>query len=277
MSQATQMKQATSVFESNMPRAPALDCSRLTARYGLIQVCNSIDLSVGGGELLAILGPNGAGKSSLLASIAGLVSGDGSIRLSGQELATFGPHRRAQAGLAFVPEVRGNVFPALSVEENLQVGLRLLTHVERPAMLHHVLALFPMLRERLRTVASMLSGGEQQMLAIAMAVSRRPAALLLDEPSQGLAPTVLDLLGQTFDRLKRTGMALIMAEQNVPFAARVADRFVVLTGGHIVLRGRGAELKEQESILAGYFDAADTDRTQVTISGEIECKGRSKR
>lgn len=264
MSQATQMKQATSIFEPNMPRAPALDCSRLTARYGRIQVCNGIDLSVVGGELLAILGPNGAGKSSLLASIAGLVSGDGSIRLGDRELATFGAHRRARAGLAFVPEVRGNVFPALSVEDNLQVGLRLLTRVERPAMLHHVFALFPMLRERLPTVASMLSGGEQQMLAIAMAVSRKPAVLLLDEPSQGLAPTVLDLLGRAFDRLKRSGLALIMAEQNVPFASRIADRYVVLTGGHIVLRGRGAELEEQESILAGYFGGADTtDGTQL--------------
>jgi branched-chain amino acid transport system ATP-binding protein len=217
-----------------------LVCKDIHARYGRIEVCRSIDLAVGSGELVAILGPNGAGKSSFLGALSGLVQGEGTI------------HVRAQLGLAFVPETRGNIFPALTVEENLSLGLRMI-RTELGSARDRVFALFPILRERLQAAAGMLSGGEQQMLAIGMAVARQPRVLLLDEPTQGLAPAVQDVLRATIDRLRSEGLALLVAEQNVSFAASIADRFVLLVDGQVAMSGGQTELRRPDLLFSRFL------------------------
>src|SRR5262249_35002123 len=171
-----------------------LRVQNLSARYGRIEVCRRIDLAVDAGELLLMLGPNGAGKSSLLGALSGSVSSNGEVMVGDRPLHNRSAAQRAKLGISLVPEGRRNIFGPLSVMENLQLGLRLLPIDQRTDMLKWLFGLFPVLQERRQQQASLLSGGEQQMLAIAMAVARRPAALLLDEPSQGLAPVVLEQL-----------------------------------------------------------------------------------
>ncbi|MGB3866978.1 MAG: ABC transporter ATP-binding protein [Xanthobacteraceae bacterium] len=221
-----------------------LTVSALSARYGRLQVCRDIGLSVSAGEYLIVLGANGAGKSSLLGALAGIVASSGAISLSGRRLDHAGARVRVNSGLVLVPEGRGNLFGSLTVHENLAIALRHLPRAERRAMLSEALALFPILAERGTQLAGMLSGGEQQMLALAVALVRRPKALLLDEPSQGLAPVVLNELIAAIGRLRSLGMALLIAEQNVRFAAALGDRFVLLRGGEIVHEGAPAELAD---------------------------------
>ena len=248
--------------KANSPEHPAaslaansLSCRDVSARYGRITVVSGVALWVSGGELVAVLGSNGAGKSSLLGAIAGSVSGSGNIEINGRALDSMSAHRRAVSGISLVPEQRRNVFPAMSVRENIELGLRLLPPDERDEQRDFIISLFPILKERQAAMASMLSGGEQQMLAIALALGRKPAALILDEPTQGLAPAVFDTLENAFSALKRAGLALLLAEQNVPFAARVADRYAILSQGEIVRMGDGADLKNPEDIAAVFLGA----------------------
>jgi branched-chain amino acid transport system ATP-binding protein len=222
----------------------------LSARYGRIEVCRGIDLAVETGELLLLLGPNGAGKSSLLGALSGSVSSSGEVIVSDRPLHNRSAAQRARLGMSLVPEGRRNIFGPLSVVENLQLGLRLLSAERRADMLKWLFGLFPVLQERRLQQASLLSGGEQQMLAIAMAVARRPAVLLLDEPSQGLAPVVLDQLVAAIGGLRTLGLMIVLAEQNVSFAARLADRFVVLQGGEIHARGNKADLADRHALVA---------------------------
>src|SRR5258708_8367271 len=223
------------------------------ANYGPIQVCLGINISVSPKEIIAVLGPNGAGKSSFLGALAGIVSNRGSVRLGERELGRLPPHRRAHAGLAFVPEVRGNIFSALSVEANLRLPLQWLARSERMNMRERIYELFPILKTRNTTEAGMLSGGEQQMLAIAMAVSRRPAVLMLDEPTQGLAPAVFNTLETRIARFIDQGIAVIVAEQNMKFVSRIATRFIVLSGGKIVGSGVREDLNNEAEIVRKYF------------------------
>lgn len=232
-----------------------LSCRDVSARYGRITVVSGVALSVSGGELVAVLGANGAGKSSLLGAIAGSVSGSGAIEINNRALNNMPAHRRAVSGISLVPEQRRNVFPAMSVRENIDLGLRLLPPGERGEQRDFIISLFPILKERQSAMASMLSGGEQQMLAIGLALGRKPAALILDEPSQGLAPAVFDTLENAFSALKRAGLALLLAEQNVPFAARVADRYVILSQGEVVRQGDGTDLNNPEDIASVFLGA----------------------
>jgi branched-chain amino acid transport system ATP-binding protein len=220
----------------------------LSARYGRIEVCRGIDLAVDAGQLLLLLGPNGAGKSSLLGALSGWVSSRGEVMVSEQSLHDRSAAQRARLGVSLVPEGRRNIFGPLSVVENLQLGLRLLPAEGRAEMMNWLYGLFPVLRERRGQQASLLSGGEQQMLAIAMAVARRPAVLLLDEPSQGLAPVVLDQLAEAIGGLRTLGLMIVLAEQNVSFAAALADRFIVLQGGEIRARGDKAGLADRQAL-----------------------------
>jgi branched-chain amino acid transport system ATP-binding protein len=226
----------------------ALHVKNLSARYGRIEVCRDICFTAADGEFLVVLGPNGAGKSSLLGVLAGIVAGGGEIRIAGQMLQRRFAQQRARMGLAFVPEGRRNLFSPLTVEENLQLGLRLLPKAERPTMQASLHAMFPILSERARQKAGLLSGGEQQMLAIAVAIARRPSVLLLDEPSQGLAPIILDRMAEVIFGLRAFGLTVLLAEQNYRFAARLADRYLVLQGGEIVGGGAGAELSDHERV-----------------------------
>jgi branched-chain amino acid transport system ATP-binding protein len=220
----------------------------LSARYGRIEVCRGIDLAVAAGELLLLLGPNGAGKSSLLGALSGSVSSSGEVTVSDRPLNDRSAAQRARLGVSLVPEGRRNVFGPMSVVENLQLGLRLLPVERRADMMKWLFGLFPVLQERLGQQVSLLSGGEQQMLAIAMAVARRPALLLLDEPSQGLAPVVLEQLAVAIGGLRTLGLTIVLAEQNVSFAARLADHFVVLQGGEVRARGNKSDLADRAAL-----------------------------
>ena len=143
----------------------------------------------------------------------------------------------------------------MTVQENLELGLRLSPPAQRAAVLERILALFPILTERMQAKAGMLSGGEQQMLAIGMALGREPRALLLDEPSQGLAPVVFDLLRDAFLALRQQGLALLVTEQNLPFAAQIADRYLVMAHGHIVAQGQGSALQGIDDLMGLYMGA----------------------
>lgn len=232
-----------------------LQARGVTSQYGQIQVVFGVDLEARPGEVLAILGPNGAGKSSLLGTLAGVVQGGGEQIVGKTSIDGLAAHRRAKLGLAFVPEARRNLFPSLSVGENLEIGLALSAPGAREDLKQSILALFPILAQRFSTQASMLSGGEQQMLAIGVALGRAPQVLMLDEPTQGLAPAVFDVLEGAFSRLKNSGLAILLAEQNLAFASRVASRYIVLSHGRIVSSGGREDLLDHDRISAAYFAA----------------------
>jgi branched-chain amino acid transport system ATP-binding protein len=234
--------------------SPLFTARSIGAAYGRIQVVFDVDLEVRSGELLGLLGPNGAGKSSLLGALAGSVRGGGELVLGTQSLQSLAAHQRAAHGLAFVPERRRNVFSGMTVQENLALGLRLCQLHRRAQVRDRILQLFPILQERMGATAGMLSGGEQQMLAIGMALGKEPSVLILDEPSQGLAPVVLDILQRTFETLKQEGLALLVAEQNLAFAAKISDRYVVLSHGAIVASGGKEGLQQRGALLAAYMD-----------------------
>jgi branched-chain amino acid transport system ATP-binding protein len=230
-----------------------LEVAGLHSHYGRAHILNDVSLEVAAGEVLALLGRNGAGKSTTLKSIIGLVRPTrGSIRFAGQEIAGLAPHQIARLGLGYVPEER-RVFPDLSIEENLEVG-------RQPAREHvpvwtteRLFALFPNLAELRRRPAGRTSGGEQQMLTIARTLMGNPRALLLDEPSEGLAPVIIEQMAATISELKRDGLTLLLSEQNLAFAHAVADRAVIIETGQIRYRGTMAELAADEEIRTSYL------------------------
>ena len=232
-----------------------LRLSNLHAGYGRIEVCREIAMTLADGEFLAVLGPNGAGKSTLLGAIAGSVNGRGQIELNGVRLDRMNARERARHGLALVPEGRRNLFSPLTVHENLQLGLRLLAAAERPRMLEELMAMFPILGSRRAQPAGLLSGGEQQMLALAVALARRPSVLLLDEPSQGLAPLVLQNLAAQIGALRKLGVSVLLAEQNHRFAAQLCDRYVVLSSGELSGGGSGEDLQDTDRVASALMAA----------------------
>lgn len=225
----------------------------LHAFHGRIEVVFGVDFALASGEILVVLGANGAGKSSLLTAIAGGIRSDGALELAGNSIAGLSTQQRAEKGLAFVPERRGNVFAPMSVAENLEIGLRLSPWDRRPHIRKGLFDLFPILREREDAQAGALSGGEQQMLAIAMALGREPSVLILDEPSQGLAPIIFDHLQRAFGILKDKGIALLVAEQNLPFAGQIADRYFVLSHGVVAAEGGKGDLSDHADMLDAYI------------------------
>lgn len=234
----------------------AFRCQGIGASHGRIRVVDGVALGVASGELLVLLGANGAGKSSLLGALAGTVQGRGTASLGSQDLMRLSAESRSAAGLAFVPERRGNVFSSMTVAENLDIGLRLTPVARRTEVRERIYGLFPILTQRLQAKAGMLSGGEQQMLAIGMALGREPRVLLLDEPSQGLAPVIFDVLRDAFVALRSLGLALLVAEQNLPFAAQIADRYVVLSHGGLVGEGSGHALQGVDDLMSLMLGAA---------------------
>lgn len=240
----------TTTQPASAARQPILSIRARSARHERIQVVSGFSAEIAAGEIVAVLGANGAGKSSLLGSLAGVVTGSGEIMVQGRRLDSAPAHRRSVEGLALVPEQRRNIFSSLTVRENLEISLRLARNERREAVRSDLMALFPILEERIAALAGMLSGGEQQMLAIAMALAREPSVLLLDEPTQGLAPTVFDDLERTFLLLRERGLAILIAEQNLDFTKRIADRFIMLSYGMSVATGDARKLRESESELS---------------------------
>ncbi|MCF7551546.1 ABC transporter ATP-binding protein [Pseudonocardia sp. WMMC193] len=234
---------------------PLLSVRGLTVRYGSVTAVHGIDLDVAEGELVALVGPNGAGKSSTLAAITGAVRpARGTVALGGEVLSGLAPEKVVRRGVALVPEGR-HVFTGLSVAENLALGAT----IRRSGVaedLERELERFPILRERYRQQAGLLSGGEQQQLAIARALMSRPRLLLLDEPSLGLAPKIVDLVFETVARLRREGLTIVLVEQNATRAVELADRTSVLRTGRIVRSGTAAELGGAAAMAAEYLGEA---------------------
>jgi branched-chain amino acid transport system ATP-binding protein/branched-chain amino acid transport system permease protein len=227
---------------SRAPGPPLLEVDALRAGYGPLAVLDQVGLKVGRGEVIAMFGPNGAGKSTLMKALSGLIRPvKGTIRMGSMDLAPLPAHLVARAGLTLVPEGR-QVFPQLTVAENLRLGATRRGDFD-PAEIETMLMRFPRLRPRLQTAAALLSGGEQQMLAVARGLLARPEILLLDEPSLGLAPTVVaELFGQ-FTRLRDEGMTLLIVDQMADYALAIADRGYVLGGGRLVAEGKASELR----------------------------------
>lgn len=234
----------------------------LSVAYGGISAVRGIGLSVKSGEVLAIVGPNGAGKSSTARAVMGLVSATGSARIDGHELLGEPTHRRAALGVAFVPEGRG-LFAPLSVRENILLGGYLVPGPERAKRMKEMCELFPVLGRRLEQDASSLSGGEQQMLAVARALMTRPRVLICDEPSMGLAPAVSKMLFDTLREVANRGAAVLVGDQSARRLFAVADRVCVMRLGSIIASGTPAELGSPETLAKHYFGARQETATQT--------------
>lgn len=227
---------------------PLLSLTDLRAGYGPTQILQGITLDVAQGERLALIGRNGVGKTTLLATIMGLTTlHGGTLRWNGAPIGALAPHRRAALGLGLVPQTR-DIFKSLTVEENLIAGLR------GDASIDEAYALFPRLKERRSNGGGQLSGGEQQMLAIARTLMGRPTLLMLDEPLEGLAPVICDMLMGVFERLAADGRTtVILVEQHAGLALGFADRGVILEAGRIVHAGDAKTLRADAAVLGRYL------------------------
>lgn len=214
----------------------------LYASYGREDVLRDVNIEVNKGETIAILGPNGAGKTTLLKAICGLVKTRGKIFFDGRDISKLKTHKRISLGIAISPEGR-RIFPKMSVRDNLLVT--------GSKDIESVYQIFPKLKEREKQIAGTLSGGEQQMLAIARALMFKPKLLLLDEPSFGLAPVVVEALTEVVRKIKELGVSILMVEQNLSLVADVADRIYVLSNGEIVDSGKVSELERLEKSYFG--------------------------
>lgn len=230
-----------------------LEVSSLRCGYGIVEVLFGLDMAVDEGELVVVLGANGAGKTTTLRAISGMIPAEGSVRLDGAEVLGQRPDQLLAAGVAHVPQGRGTI-GALTVEDNLRVGGYQRSASEVAEDMEMWFGVFPRLSERRSQLAGSMSGGEQQMLAIARAFMSRPRLLLLDEPSLGLAPLVTR---EVFDRLRdvteRMGSAVLLVEQNANLALDFAGRAYVLEAGAIVASGPAAELQHDEAIQKAYL------------------------
>ncbi|CCG08494.1 ABC transporter ATP-binding protein [Pararhodospirillum photometricum] len=233
--------------------APLLETRALRSAYGRIEVLHGIDLHVTEGEIVALVGANGAGKTTLMRCLSGVqpVTG-GEVVFRGQSLSRVPGHRRAGLGLSQSPEGR-QIFGELSVDDNLRLGAWSTDRRRMSQGMEEAFALFPMLREKRALPAGSLSGGQQQMLAIARALMAEPVCLLLDEPTMGLAPALIDEIFDVITRLRDRGMTVLLVEQNAFGALSIADRAYVLESGHVTLAGPAADLIQDDRMRAAYL------------------------
>jgi branched-chain amino acid transport system ATP-binding protein len=246
---------------------PVLEIADLAVRYGGIVAVRNVSLSVEPGEIFVLLGANGAGKSSTLRGITGLVKRSGSIRWDGQDISKWRSNRIARSGMVLVPEGR-RIFSPLTVEENLLLGAYTQKSKEwQRTCIERVFTMFPILADRRKGRAGLLSGGEQQMLAFGRALMANPRMILMDEPSMGLAPAVVDFVMGSVAAIAESGIAVLMVEQNAAVALDVAHRAAVLERGEVSLRGSAAELREDPGVLRAFLgDKADrVDLTKQAI------------
>jgi branched-chain amino acid transport system ATP-binding protein len=231
-----------------------LEIEGLTTGYGGAPAIWDIAIDVAEREIVAVIGPNGAGKSTLINTIAGLLRAErGSLRIGGVELSKVPSHQVCRHGVALVPEGR-RLFAGMTVEENLEIGCyRREARKDRAGSFEHVYALFPVLREKRQQLSGTLSGGQQQMVAIGRALMAAPRLLLLDEPSLGLAPSVVGEMFRAISRIQSEGVAILLVEQNVAQAMEIADRAYVLEEGRIVAAGLPDELLAQSRIREVYL------------------------
>jgi branched-chain amino acid transport system ATP-binding protein len=231
-----------------------LEISNLTAGYGDVPVLWGVSLSVPRGQVVALVGANGMGKTTLLRAISGVIRpSGGAVRVNGQDVTGLAPHAVAAEGVAHVPEGR-QLFPEMTVRENLTMGAYLpRAKAGRADSIERVYGLFPRLRERHAQLAGSLSGGEQQMLAIARGLMLHPQLLMLDEPSLGLAPLLVEEIFATVARLRDEGMTILLVEQNVQQALRLAESGYVLENGRIALEGRASMLLDNPDVRSAYL------------------------
>ena len=231
-----------------------LEIENLKVSYGGIQALKGIDLTVASGELVALIGSNGAGKTTSLKALAGLLHPTaGKIHYNGKSLLDIPPHQRVRGGLALVPEGRG-IFARLTVAENLQMGSYTRHDTRQIATdLEHQYDLFPRLSERRTQLAGTLSGGEQQMVAMARALMSRPKLLMLDEPSMGLAPMMVAKIFETIRNISAQGVSILLVEQNAKLALEVAQRGYVLESGLVTLSGASSKLLGSEAVQRAYL------------------------
>ena len=228
-----------------------LDLENVNAYYGDSHILHGVSLGVKEGEVVCLLGRNGAGKTTTILTIMGyLKPRPGRIRYRGRDIAALPPYAVARLGFGFVPQERG-IFPSLTVRENLTVFAR--GTAGGRWTLERILELFPSLRARERNLGFQLSGGEQQMLSIARALMLNPSLLLLDEPSEGLAPLIVQDIVEVLKNLKREGLAILLVEQNLRTALAVADRHHVMNKGEICFTGSSGELEGNEFVLRNYL------------------------
>ncbi|SDW68519.1 amino acid/amide ABC transporter ATP-binding protein 2, HAAT family [Albimonas donghaensis] len=224
-----------------------LEVSGLDAGYGKVQVLRGVSLSVGAGEILCVMGRNGAGKTTAMKAIMGLVPPTGgSVKIAGEELVGLPPHEIPRRGLGYVPQGR-RLFAELTVAENLDIGL--MTRNRGAAVRERMLDMFPRLRDRLRQRAGTLSGGEQQMLAMARALCLEPSVLLMDEPTEGLQPSMIALIREAATAMKAAGVAIVLVEQRADAVLSVADRVTFLDNGRVKETVEAQALRDDPALL----------------------------
>jgi len=233
--------------------AEALALSNVDALYGESHVLHGVSFALDQGRVLALLGRNGAGKTTCLNVIVGFLSPrSGEIRMSGEPISRLSPEAISRKGVGLVPQGR-RVFASLTVRENLIVARRTRPDAARPWTIERVFELFPPLAARQRQAAGSLSGGEQQMLAIARALMGNPRVLLMDEPSEGLAPVIVAELGRTVARLKEQGQSILLVEQNVNLAFSLADDVALLNTGRVVFSGAAAQARDDHALISQHL------------------------
>jgi branched-chain amino acid transport system ATP-binding protein len=232
----------------------ALDIADIHVFLGDSYIIQGASLALDSGRTVAVIGRNGVGKTTLVRSVMGLTdpARRGAIRWRGADITRWPTWRRTHAGLGYVPQGR-RIFPSLSVEENLQVALRTATAAAPPWTLERIYGMFPILRERRRQPGTTLSGGEQQMLAIARALAGNPEAVLLDEPSEGLAPIMVERILEVLRTLKSAGYAFLLIEQNHRFVAELADEIYVMQAGRMVFHGSAMSRQQVEAVAERYL------------------------
>jgi branched-chain amino acid transport system ATP-binding protein len=230
-----------------------LSIDNLTCAYGRIEVLHGISMAIRAGEIATLIGANGAGKTTLLRAISGVqpITG-GDIRLEGRSIASLQSHARVALGISHVPEGR-QLFAPLSVEDNLKLGAWSRPATEAASELARVYALFPMLAEMRQMPAGALSGGQQQMLAIGRGLMAKPRLLLLDEPSMGLAPILVEQIFEAIRGLRRDGMTILLVEQNAYAALAIADQAYVLETGRVSMSGPAAEIRADQRVREAYL------------------------
>jgi branched-chain amino acid transport system ATP-binding protein len=231
-----------------------LELENVHTYYGRIHALKGISLTVEEGEIVTLIGANGAGKTTTLRAISGLVRArEGHIRLNGKDITHLPPHQIVSAGVGHVPEGRG-IFPRLTVRENLEMGAFTISDsAEVARRMEMAFGLFPRLQERINQKGGTLSGGEQQMLATARGLMLKPHILLLDEPSMGLAPVLVDMIFDVIKTLNQEGTTILLVEQNALMALRTASRAYVLETGHIHLAGRAEEIAQNPEVKSAYL------------------------
>jgi len=250
-----------------------LEVRNISVRYGRMRALSDVSLSVPKGEMITLLGANGAGKSTTLRTISGLLRADsGSITFEGESIAHLRPHTIARRGIAHVPEGRG-LLPSISVAENLKIGaLGNPDKEELSKIRDQIFTFFPVLRERLRAPAGVLSGGEQQMLSIARALLKSPRLLMIDEMSLGLAPRTVEEILQVVVELRKSGMSVLCVEQNTQLALRYASYGYVLETGKTTMEGDAADLLTNEKVVRAYLGHKASAKAQALkpAKGSVE-------